>query len=107
MTENDTRKLSEAFQLIEEAASLLPPAELPAMIGTLERIKALAWPRLFSGRQPVNGAEPLLTIPQVAKRLTISKYRAYELVRQGAIRKTPVGDSVRVTPADLAAYLAH
>jgi excisionase family DNA binding protein len=48
-----------------------------------------------------------LTIPEVAKRLKVSEYRAYELVRQGEIKKTPLGEkSVRVKPSDLAAYLA-
>ncbi|NOU09373.1 MAG: helix-turn-helix domain-containing protein [Nitrospira sp.] len=49
----------------------------------------------------------LLTIPEVAKRLKVSEYRAYELARQGVLKSVRLGKSVRVKPEDLTYYLAQ
>ncbi|MBI3806768.1 MAG: helix-turn-helix domain-containing protein [Nitrospirae bacterium] len=50
--------------------------------------------------------EGFLRVPEVATQLNISTYRVYELCRQGALQSVKLGKSVRVKPADLAAYLA-
>ena len=106
MTDHNNPCLQEILPTLEEAVVTVPLAELPALLGTLERVKALGWGRMLAG--PHNGQQDsgLLTTKDVAQRLKISGYRAYELVRQGEIKKTSVGEkSVRVNPSDLAAYL--
>ena len=53
------------------------------------------------------GDEELLTIGQVAARLKLSQYRAYELCRHGELKAIRLGKSVRVKPSDLDAYVAQ
>ena len=49
--------------------------------------------------------EPLLTIPEVASRLSISRARAYELVRRGSLPAVHLGRQVRVDARSLEAFL--
>lgn len=87
-------------------AATLPPEAAQTLLIGLASIHPILLQRALMGAQ--SGQEDLLlTIPQVAKRLTISKYRAYELARQGALKSVRLGTSVRVRPLDLADYLAH
>ena len=88
-------------------AGTLPPEAAQTLLIGLASIQALLVQRALMG-PPKNQEDcGLLTIKDVAKRLKISEYRAYELVRRGEIKKTTVGGkSVRVDPSDLAAYLA-
>jgi excisionase family DNA binding protein len=87
-----------------KAATLLPEAAQALLIG-LASIQPLLIQRALMG--PRNGHEDLLlTIPQVAERLKISEYRAYELARQGVSKSVRLGKSVRVKPSAVAEYLA-
>ena len=49
----------------------------------------------------------LLTIPEVAKRLKVSDYRAYELARQGVLKSFRLGKSVRVKLSAINEYLTQ
>lgn len=82
-----TADLAHVLSEIEARADLLPPSELPALLGALETIKGRAWARLVApAEQPaatVQGAlepkqaEPLLTAQQAAERLGRSKWWVY------------------------------
>lgn len=49
--------------------------------------------------------EPLLRIPEVASRLSISRARAYELVRRGSLPAVHLGRQVRVDARSLEEFL--
>lgn len=90
-----------------KVATVPPEAAQTLLIG-LASIQALLVQRALLGATNGQGDSGLLTVKDVAQRLKVSEYRAYELVRQGEIKKTPVGGKlVRVRPSDLAAYLAQ
>jgi excisionase family DNA binding protein len=48
--------------------------------------------------------ERLLTVPQVAHRLSVSPATVYSLVSRGALRHLRVSNAIRVKEADLKAY---
>lgn len=87
-------------------AATLPPEAAQALLIGLASIHPVLLQRALTGSR--NGHEEglLLTIPQVAKRLKISDYRAYELARQGILKSVRLGKSVRVQPSAVADYLA-
>lgn len=105
MTTNGKPALTETLRNLEVAISSVPIAELPGLLGLLEKVKAMGWGRMLA--VPSNGRAEmdLLTAPDIAKLLKISEYKAYDLIRQGEIKKTSIGDSVRVKPSDLATYI--
>lgn len=85
----------------------LPPETAKALcLGLLVLEKALMM-RALMGASNGQVEGELLTIPEVAKRLKVSEYRAYELARQGVLKSVRLGKSVRVKPEDLAAYVAE
>lgn len=86
-------------------AATLPPQAAQALLIGLASIHPLLIQRALMG--PRNGQEDLLlTIPQVAERLKISDYRAYELARQGVLKSVRLGKLVRVKSSAVAEYLA-
>ncbi len=91
---------------LEEVLMQLPMSACPALVGELERLKSLALVRIMveRGATTTNDSD-VLTIPEVARRLKISKYRAYELARQGILKPIRVGRSVRVETRELTNYL--
>lgn len=96
--------------VIESAIATATPADCAGLVGELERLKALAWGRIMSGAGPAHQPSPeeeLLTIPEVAPRLKVSEYRAYELARQGKLRAVKIGKSVRVTPSAIQEFVAQ
>jgi excisionase family DNA binding protein len=100
--------LADAIEVLEQVVMSVPLAEIPTLLGAMEKVKALGWGRMLAG--PHNAQEDigLLTIKEVAQRLKVSEYKAYEMVRQGVLKKTAIGTtSVRVKPSDLSAYLAQ
>ena len=94
--------LQTAFSVLEQAARSATAAECPKLVGELERIKAMVWARIMgctgSESYAQEREDDLLTIPQVAARLKMSPYRAYELARQGKLKSVRIGKLVRVTP---------
>ncbi len=97
--------LSATLAALEQAVNSAPAEACPSLIGELERLKALAWGKLVTGTVPANG-DDLLTIPEVAQRLKVSAYRAYELARRGLFPSIRLGKSVRVKPSAVAQFLA-
>ena len=99
-------RLEQEFPVWDRATSL-------HLLGVLERLKAQVWLQILEshgasdGRADIQETEPLLTIPHVAKRLSISEGRVYELARQGKLPTLKVGKYVRVEPAALDAWIAQ
>ncbi len=93
---------------LERTLTETPVDGLPEFIGLLATFQARAQLRLSTGQTlTAAGPEELLTMPEVAKRLKVSDYRAYELARQGVLKTVRLGKSVRVKPSDLAEYVAQ
>ncbi len=68
----DRPALTAALATLEAAAREVDPAEVPAFVGELERVKATAWARLAGPQSEGNGSEDqLLTIDQAAERLGV------------------------------------
>lgn len=107
MNGNSTPTLAETMHALEAAVSSAPMAELPGLLGLIEKVKALGWGRMLAGQPTGHQEDELLTIPEVAKRLKLSPYRVYELSRQGVLKSIRLGKSVRVKPEDVAAYIAQ
>jgi excisionase family DNA binding protein len=112
-TENNTSVNCPIYRpilsVLEEIFNQLPLKDYPALVGELERLKLIAVGRIMAQSPAFNHSATcdLLTIPEVAKRLRISEYRAYELARQGVLQSIRLGRSVRVNPAAVADYLAR
>jgi excisionase family DNA binding protein len=57
---------------------------------------------------PVLGAvEALSTVREVAARLNVSASTVYQLCERGELPHVRVSNAIRVSPADLAAYLSR
>ena len=96
-------------QLIQDPAkaAILSPEIAQALLIGLASIQPLLVQRALMGPLEKTGEEDLLTIDQVATRLKLSQYRAYELCRHGELKAIRLGKSVRVKPSDLQAYVAQ
>lgn len=96
-------------QLIQDPAkaAILPPEIAQALLIGLASLQPLLVQRALMGSSDKVGEEDLLTIDQVATRLKLSQYRAYELCRHGELKAIRLGKSVRVKPSDLHAYMAQ
>ena len=93
---------------MEQVVIQSPLADLPTVIGDCERLKAMAWHRMTVGSLTATiRDDDLLTMPEVAKRLNISVYRAREMGRQGRLKTVQMDRSVRVLRSDLNDYLAR
>jgi excisionase family DNA binding protein len=89
-----------------KVAAVTPETAQALLIG-LASIQPLLIQRALMGLSPGQAEDGLLTIPDVAARLKLSTYRAYELARQGVLKSVRLGKSVRVKPEDVAAYIAQ
>jgi excisionase family DNA binding protein len=49
----------------------------------------------------------LLTVPEVANKLSISKSMAYQMIQRGEIHCVKIGQAVRVRPQDLDDFIAR
>jgi excisionase family DNA binding protein len=89
-------------------AATLPPKTAQTLLIALASIHPILLQRALTGSRNGQEEDLLLTIPQVAERLNVSEYRAYELARQGVLKSVRLGKkSVRVKHAALAEYLAQ
>lgn len=81
---------------LEAAIESAPADHLPELLGQLERLKGQAWARMMSAAPTKNVVpspdQQLLTLPQVAERLSIPESRAYELARQHKIPRSESGN---------------
>lgn len=102
--------MNDSVAALEQVIAKAAVEQLPILLGELERVKMLAWHRLI-GRSE-NGQGPgsprqLLTISEVAARLSIPESRAYELARQrGGLPTVRIGKYVRVDPVALDGWIA-
>lgn len=104
--------LSEIPSLDELAKQPERAAQVPAHVAVvflaqIASLQPLLLHRALLGTQHGPNPDHLLTVPQVAARLKVSEYRAYELCRQGLLKSVRLGKSVRVTPSALADYVAR
>jgi excisionase family DNA binding protein len=87
-----------------------PAGELPALVGALARLQALALARLNACgacQTPVEeGSDQLISLPEVARRLGIPEDRGYDLARQGRLPVVAVGKYRRVRESALRAFIA-
>jgi excisionase family DNA binding protein len=91
----------ELEQLLETAT----PENLPEVLGVLERARARAFERLVTAPASLP-EDPLLTIPEVAKRLSIKVSQARELGRRGELPTITVGERfVRVRQSSLDGWI--
>jgi excisionase family DNA binding protein len=49
--------------------------------------------------------DTLLTVNETARRLSISRARLYELIREGRVRTVKVGHLTRIRPRAIRAYI--
>jgi len=89
-----------------KVATLLPETAQALLIG-LASIHPVLLQRALMGSRSGHEEDLLLTIPQVAKRLHVSDYRAYELARQGILKSVRLGKSVRVKPSAILEYMSQ
>ena len=89
-----------------KAATLTPERAQALLIG-LASIHPILLQRALAGSRNGREEDLLLTIPQVAKRLKVSDYRAYELARQGTLKSVRLGKSVRVKPSAIDEYVSQ
>jgi excisionase family DNA binding protein len=101
-------KLKPIIESLEQDLQNLAPADCPAILGELERLRAMLWTRMMTTPATTKGShrddQNSYTIPEVAQRLKISAYRGYELARQGKLPHQKIGKLVRVTAAQLAEF---
>ena len=88
-------------------AATLPPETAQALLIRLASIQPVLLQRALTGSRNGHEDDLLLTIPQVAKRLKVSNYRAYELARQGILKSVRLGKSVRVKPSAIDEYVSE
>ena len=88
-------------------AAMLPPETAQALLIGLASIHSVLLQRALTGSRNGHEEDLLLTIPQVAKRLKVSDYRAYELARQGILKSVRLGKSVRVKPSAIDEYVSQ
>lgn|SRR5262245_28008532 len=89
------------------AATLPPETAQALLIGLITSILPLLLLRALTGSRNGHEEDLLLTIPQVAKQLNVSDYRAYELARQGVLKSVRLGKSVRVKPSAIVEYMSQ
>ncbi len=106
ITQSETCSLDALVADPAKAAALLPETAQALLIGLSSIYPILLQRALTASPNEHHEEDILLTIPQVAKRLKISDYRAYELARQGMLKCVRFGKSVRVRPSAVEEYVA-
>lgn len=106
MSGNKTPSLDELTTNPSRVVNLSPEAAQLLLV-QMASIHSLLVQRALMATQKGQADLELLTVPEVAKLLKISEYKTYDLIRHGEIKKTSIGDSVRVKPSDLATYISN
>jgi len=86
---------------LKRYACELPSEDLPALMGALETIKALAWTRLATGereQQPSTDTRGLLDAKAMAERLRVPESWLRESARRGRVPCVYVGRYMRFDP---------
>ncbi len=112
MTQGLPPTVEQAVLAFEHGIAEASGAELPTLIGELEQLKAAAWVQLLAAASmreaPPRSDAGLLSIPQVAERLNVTKSRLYDLARQrDGLPTVRIGKYLRVSPPALEAWLAR
>jgi len=106
---NGKPTLADTLQAVESAVASAPLADLPMVLGLLEKVKAMGWGRLIT-ESPHGKKEPakesaLLTAAQVAERLNVPKSFVYEAARQHQLKPVRLGKKyVRFTEDEVTEY---
>jgi excisionase family DNA binding protein len=85
--------------------------EIPALLGTLEQVRAALWARMIRPQAEVvqdsRGAagDQLLTVAEVAAEAKFTPGYVYDAVRRGQLSAVRKGKYVRIRRADLQAWL--
>jgi excisionase family DNA binding protein len=89
----------------------LSAADVPMLLGELERVRAALWDRMLRGSAvrdlaPTGDADDeILTVPEVARELRFTRAYAYEAVCRGDFAAVRTGKYVRIRRADRRAWL--
>jgi hypothetical protein len=70
---NPRPDITAALTSLENAAQEALPAEVPALLGELERVKGTLWARLMTTPTGRAGPDQLLTADEAATRLAVTK----------------------------------
>jgi excisionase family DNA binding protein len=87
------------LEQLETEVSGWSPETCTELLGTLERVRVLAWSQIVKGSAGSLSTQDrgqLLTLPQVAERLAVSETYAYELARQHKLPIVRLGKYIRV-----------
>ena len=105
--------LTTAFTAVEQAIREAPAAEVPTLLGELERVKAIGWGRLVTPATPLPGPQAgeseqgALTQEEVAARYRIPLRTVRRLTRTGRLPSYQLGRNRMVRPADVDRYLTR
>jgi excisionase family DNA binding protein len=103
----DAQEYMALLEHLEGELTAWPSADCTHLLGILERIRVSAWANIVgSSRESTrHDRSQLLTLPQVAERLTIPETYAYELARRGTLPVVRLGKYVRVSLAELETWV--
>ena len=112
--EDSTAALMELVSALERATDTANPRSLSQLLGSLERLKAIAWGRLLATAAPPERtpAEPLddlrhLTPVQVAELLNLKEAYVHELCRSRQLPATKQGKYWIIPVTDLREWLGR
>lgn len=109
MNANGQPKLTDAIQVLEQVALSIPFAEIPSLLGSLEKAKALSWSRMLAEQQraqPETMGKAAMTAQDVAPILNVGASMVYELARTKRLKSYRVGKYIRFKEADVQEFLA-
>ena len=93
---------------LETRVSQAPVSELPALLGTLEKVKVMGWGRMLTTHNGQGTPTPtqFLTPQEVAGRLGVNVSYVYELARAKKLKSTKMGKYRRFDEAAVQAFQA-
>jgi hypothetical protein len=97
--------------VLEQLARAIPTEDVPALLGELERVKAIAWARLVTSGRPIDGSAPeddrLMTAHEVHVRTSLSVAYVYRHADTLPFFARRVGRKVLFSEARLTRWLAR
>ena len=109
----DAHEYMTLLEQLERELTAWPSADCTALLGVLERVRVSAWAQVLesssSSPQALSRQDGgrLLTLPQVAERLTIPEGYAYEMARRGMLPVVRLGKYVRVPLAEFETWVGQ
>ncbi len=90
----------------ERAIQEAPAAELPGLLGELERLRALAWQRMTTGTKEPAAPDEILGVDEAAAHLKVSVDSLYrKRKRVGLGHLDPIDGRLKFSRAQLDGYL--